>query len=77
MWKFIKKHLIPNSMIIIDHLGESFVLNLLISYFEDNSCFKFGGVILMFLDFSSSFNYPIFSVFPLFLLVCFSFFIVQ
>ena len=56
MWKFIKKHLIPNSMIIIDHLGESFVLNLLISYFEDNSCFKFGGVILMFLDFSSSFN---------------------
>ena len=39
MLEYIKNHLNPNSMIKIDYLGESSVLNLLISYFEDNAMF--------------------------------------
>ena len=31
-------------MITIDHLGESFVLNLHISYIVDNAYFEFGGI---------------------------------
>ena len=64
-------------MVTLDHLGESSVLIFHISYIEDNAYFKFGGIgdFPLFLNFSSSFNYPIFYVFFLFL-VCFSCFYV-
>ena len=43
-------------MIALDHLGESFVLNLHISYIEDNAYFKFKGIsgVLLFLYFPAS-----------------------
>ena len=57
-------------MIALDQLGESPVLNLHISYIEDNAYFKFEGIrgVPLFLKFSS-FNDPIFRFFFL-LLMC-------
>ena len=46
-------HFNPSLMITLDHLEESFVLNLHITYIEDNACFKFGvgGLSLCFKNF--------------------------
>ena len=41
---FIKTHLNLSPMITLDQLGESYVLNLHISYIQNNAYFKFGGI---------------------------------